>query len=93
MFDVSIKSNFPPYHSILGLQIKNIDTKMKNQVDIGSAQNVKSPKSLTVTQKTAARHGVPNKENKLQSLIILMLENILLKSMEFDVLRIILVLF
>ena len=36
---------------------------MDYQVDIGSAQYVKAPKSLLVTQKAAAGIGVPNKGN------------------------------
>ena len=36
-------------------------TQLAYQVDIGSAQNIKSPKHALVAQKTTARIGVPNK--------------------------------
>ena len=38
---------------------------MEYQVDIGSAQNVHSPKFLSAIHETAARKGVPNKASKI----------------------------
>ena len=42
-----------------------IITQLENQVDIGTAQNIISPKSLRVTHQTEARIGAPNKANNI----------------------------
>ena len=40
-------------------------TQLENQVDIGTAQNIISPKILRVTHQTEARIRAPNKANKI----------------------------
>ena len=44
---------------------KTIDTQLEYQVDIGSSQNINTPKYSIVTHRTAARIGVPNKANNV----------------------------
>ena len=63
MFDDSIKNSFSlSFHSWTSDR-KAVDTQLEHQVDIGSAQNINSPKDLIVAQQTAAEIGVSNKAN------------------------------
>ena len=51
------------YPLILGVLIdKKIDTHLEAQVDLGSAQNINSPRYLIVTHQTADRIQAPNKK-------------------------------
>ena len=52
------------------------------QVDIGSAQQINSPKSLIGVFQTQNRIGVPNEIKLMHFLTQILLLNILLKSME-----------
>ena len=63
MFNDSIKISSTLSFDFRSTVIKTVDTQLKYQVDIGSAQIINSPKYLIVTHQTAARIGVPNKAN------------------------------
>ena len=44
---------------------KTVDTHLEYQVDIGTAQNIKSPKYQIIAPQTASRIGVPNTANNI----------------------------
>ena len=62
MFDDSIITTFTSSFDSWSTDQKTVDTQLEYQVDIGSAQNINSPKCIIVTE---ARIGVPNKANKV----------------------------
>ena len=61
MFNDSITNTLTLSFNSGGTDRKTVDTPLEHHVDIGSAQNVNSPKYLRVTHKRADRIGVPNK--------------------------------
>ena len=65
MFYDFIKNKFTSSFDSWSTDRKTIYTQLKYQVDIGSAQNIFSPKNLIVTNQTAARIGVPNEANNI----------------------------
>jgi len=48
---------------------KSVDTQLEYQVDMGSAQNINSPKYSKVAQQTASREVLQKKLTKSQFLI------------------------
>ena len=44
---------------------KTFDAQLEYEIEIGSAQNINSPKYLIVVHQTAARMGVPNKAKNI----------------------------
>ena len=52
----SFISSFDPWSTVR----KTVDTQLRYQIDIGSAQNNRSPKYLIVAHQTAVRIGTPN---------------------------------
>ena len=67
MFNDYIKTTFTSSFVSWSTDQKTVDTQLEYQVDIGSAQNINSPKCKIVTYQTEARIGVPNKANKIAS--------------------------
>ena len=65
MFNDSMKNSLTLSFDSLSTDKKTVDTQLENQVDIDSAQNIKSPKYLKVPHQTRARIGVPNKANNI----------------------------
>ena len=65
MFNDSIKNSFTLSFDSWTNDRKTADTQLEYQIDIGSAQNINSPKYLIVAHQTAARTGVPNKANNI----------------------------
>ena len=65
MFNDSIKDSFTLSFDSWSTDRKTVDTQLEYQADIGSAQNINSPKYLTAVHQTAARIGVPNKANNV----------------------------
>ena len=61
----STKKCFLIFFDSWSIDRKTVDTKVENKVDIGSAQNHISPKHLIGSHQTAAREGVPKKENTI----------------------------
>ena len=60
MFIDSIKNNFTLSFDSLSTDGKTFDTQLQDEVDIGSAKNINSPKFLIVAHQSAARTAVPN---------------------------------
>ena len=60
LFKDSIENSFTLSFDSWSIDRKTIDTQLKYQVDIDSAQNINCPKYLVVHQ-IVARKGVPNK--------------------------------
>ena len=69
MFNDSIKNGFTLSFDSWSTDRKTVETQLECQVDIGSAQNIKSPIYLIVAHETAARLDVPR---MLQFLMISM---------------------
>ena len=65
MFIDSIKSSFTSSFDSWSTDRKTVDTQLKFQVDIGSAQNNNSPKNLIVAHQTENKIGVPNKAENI----------------------------
>ena len=65
IFTDSIRNSFILSFDSRSTDRKTVDTQSEYQVDIGSAQNINSPKYLIVTHRRAARMGVPNKANNV----------------------------
>ena len=63
LFNDYIENSFTFSFDSWSTERKTVDTQLDAQVDIGSAQNINSPKYLIVTCQTAARIRVPNKAN------------------------------
>ena len=61
MFNDSIKDSFTLSFDCWTGARKTVDTQLEYQVDMGSAQNINSPKYLKAVHQSAARIGVPNK--------------------------------
>ena len=85
IFNDSIKNSFTLSFDSWTSGTKTVDTQLENLVDIGSAQNINSPKCLIVADETAARIRVPNKANNIAVLIIWILENVMLILMDFAI--------
>ena len=62
MFDYSIKNSFTLSFDSWSTDRKTVNTQLEYQVDIGTAQNINSPRYLIVVRQTAARVGVPNEK-------------------------------
>ena len=62
-FNDSFKNNFTLSFDHWTSDRKTVDTQLGNQFDIGSAQNINSPKHLIAFHQTAQRIGVPNRTN------------------------------
>ena len=65
MFNDSFKNSFTLSFDTWCNDRKTADTQLEDQVDIGSAQNISSPKNLIVAHQTAVRIGNPIKENDI----------------------------
>ena len=65
MFIDSIEKRFTLSFDFWSTDRKIVETHLEYQIDIGSAQNISSPKYLIVTHQTAARIGVPNIANSV----------------------------
>ena len=65
MFNDSIKKSFTISFDSWSIHRRTVDTQLEYQVDIGSAQNINSPKYLIVAHQTAARAGIPKKANNI----------------------------
>ena len=65
MFNNSIKDNFKISFDSWTTERKVVNTGLEYQVQIGSAQNIKSPKYLIVAHQTAARAAAANKANNI----------------------------
>ena len=63
MLNDSIKRSFTLSFASWTSDRKTIDTQLEYQVDIRSAQKIKSPIHLILAHQTAARMKVPNKAN------------------------------
>ena len=63
MFNDSIENSFTLSFDSWSSDRKTVGTLLEYQVDIGSAQNINSPKYLLVAHQTAVTIGVPNKAN------------------------------
>ena len=63
MFNDSNENSFTLSFDSCSRDRKTVDTLLEYQVDIGSAQNINSPKYLLVAHQTAVTIGVPNKTN------------------------------
>ena len=61
MFNDSIKNSFTLSFDSWTSDRKRVNTGLEFQVDIGSAQNVNSPKYLIVAHQTANRSSTSNK--------------------------------
>ena len=61
LFKDSNKNSFTLSFDSWSTNRENVDTQLEYHVDIGSAQNLNSPKYLIKAHQTAARIGVPNK--------------------------------
>ena len=58
MFNYSIKNSFTLSFDHWTSDRKTVDTQLEYQIDIGSAQNVNSPKYLIAVHQTADRTGL-----------------------------------
>ena len=65
MFNDSNKNSFTLSFDSWSTDRKTVDTQLEYQIDIGSAQNINSPKNLIKAHQTGARIGVPNKVNNV----------------------------
>ena len=65
MFNDSIKNSFPLSLNWWFTHTKPVETGVVIEVYIGSAQIINNPKLLIVAHQTAARKGLPNKENNI----------------------------
>ena len=65
MFNDSIEESFAFSFDHWTSDRKTVDTQLEYQIDIGSAQNISSPKYLIAVHQTADRMGVPNKTNNV----------------------------
>ena len=65
MFNDSIRNSFTLSFDSWTSDRNTVDTQLGHQVDIGSAQNINSPKYLLAVHQTAVRIGVPNKANNV----------------------------
>ena len=63
MFNDSIRDSFTLSFDHSTSDRETVDTQLECQVDIGSAQNINSPKYLIAVHQTADRIEVPNKTN------------------------------
>ena len=64
MFNNSIKDNFKITFDSWTSERKVVDTDLEYQVDIGSAQNINSPKYLIVAHQSLARAAGGSTQNK-----------------------------
>ena len=64
-FNDSIENSFTLLFDSWSTDRKTLDTQLEYQVDIGSAQNINSPKYLIVAHQTAVRIGTPTKANNV----------------------------
>ena len=60
MSNDSIKNTFTLSFDSRSTDRKTVDTQLENQVDMGPAQKINSPKYLTVANQTAFKIGIPN---------------------------------
>ena len=60
-FKDSCKNSFTLSFDSWSADRKTVDTQLENQVDVGSAQNINSPKYLIVDHQTASTIGVPKR--------------------------------
>ena len=65
MFNDSVQNSFTLSFDSWTSGRKTVDTQLEYQVDIGSVQNINSPKYLIVAHQTASKRGVPNKSNNI----------------------------
>ena len=63
MFNETIKNNYRNSNDSYTSDRKVINDGLQYQVDISSAQNIKSPKYLIAAHETAVRITIPNKAN------------------------------
>ena len=66
LFNGSLKNSFTISFDSWSTDRKTVDTQLENQVDIGSAQSINSPKYLIAVHQTAAGIGAPNKAEKVE---------------------------
>ena len=65
MFNDSIRNSFTFSFDSWSTDRTTVDSQLQYQVEIGSAENINSPKYLIVAHQTAARLGVPNKTKNI----------------------------
>ena len=65
MFNESLKNSFTLSFDSWYTDRKVVNDGLEFQIDIGSAQNVNSPKYLIAAHQIANRVGVPNKANNI----------------------------
>ena len=65
MFNDSIRISFTFSFDSWSTDRKTVDTRLENQIKIGNAQNIDSPKYLRVALQTAASRGVANNANNV----------------------------
>ena len=63
IFNDSFKDSFILSFDSGSTDRKTVDTQLEYGADIGSAQNINSPRSLIAVHPTASRIGVPDKAN------------------------------
>ena len=80
MLNDSIKNSFTLPFDSWSTDRKTVDTQFEHQGNIGSAQNISSPKYLIVAHQTAARLGVPNKAN-----IVSIFDNVNVRKRHVDI--------
>ena len=63
MINDSIENSFTLSFDFWSTDKKIVHTQLEYQVDVGSAQNISSPKYLILAHQTAVRIGTPKKAN------------------------------
>ena len=88
MFNESTKNSNTITYDSFYTERKSYTDGNELQVDIGSGQNINSPKNLIVSFQTLDRIGAHNKKIKLSQFSIMsMLKNIFVKHMVIDIQR------
>ena len=83
MFNDSIKNIFTSFFVSRNTNRKTIDIQLVFQIDIGTAQNISSPKYKTVALQTATRIEIPTKVN-----IIAFFDNLIVRKCHVDIDRV-----
>ena len=80
MFNDSITNSFTLSFASGSTDRRTVDTQLEYQVELGSAQNINSPKYLIAAHQTAVRVGVANKNNN-----IAILDNPIVRQCHVDI--------